>query len=75
MNWAKNYFFSKIKVNGLGNIPKYVGVLFLPDNQGTFLDPLLAGCNLPRFYYSSTRSKVFGGEVFSYSVLYFGVGQ
>lgn len=58
-----NCYFRKIKVYGLENIPKDGGVLFSPNHQGAFLDPLLIGCHINRPVTSLTRSDVFGGPL------------
>ena len=59
--FASHFYFRKIKIYGLENIPKEGGVLFSPNHQGAFLDPLLVGCNIPKRVTSLTRSDVFGG--------------
>ena len=57
-----NYFyFRKIEIIGYENIPKEGGVLFSPNHQGAFLDPLLIGSMTPHKITSLTRSDVFGG--------------
>ena len=57
-----NYvYFRNIEVHGLENIPKDGGVLFSPNHQGAFLDPLLIGSMTPSKITSLTRSDVFGG--------------
>ena len=56
-------YFRKIKIYGRENIPKNGGVLFSPNHQGAFLDPLLVGCNIKRPITSLTRSDVFGGKL------------
>lgn len=60
----KNYnhfYFKKFRVYGLGNIPKSGGVLFSPNHQGAFLDPLIVGTTCGYKVTSLTRSDVFGG--------------
>ena len=57
-----NYiFFRNIKIYGYNNIPKDGGILFSPNHQGAFLDPLLIGSMTPKKITSLTRSDVFGG--------------
>jgi 1-acyl-sn-glycerol-3-phosphate acyltransferase len=57
-----NYlYFRKIDVVGYENIPKEGGVLFSPNHQGAFLDPLIVGSMIPKKITSLTRSDVFGG--------------
>ena len=48
---------------GLDRIPKDGGVLFSPNHQGAFLDPLLIGSLTPNRMTSLTRSDVFGGPL------------
>jgi 1-acyl-sn-glycerol-3-phosphate acyltransferase len=60
---ASHCYFREIKIYGLENIPKKGGVLFSPNHQGAFLDPLLVGCNIPKGVTSLTRSDVFGGPL------------
>lgn len=62
----RNYnhiFFRRIKVYGYKNIPTDGGVLFSPNHQGAFLDPLLIGSMTPKKITSLTRSDVFGGPL------------
>ncbi|MDC3354468.1 lysophospholipid acyltransferase family protein [Flavobacteriaceae bacterium] len=54
-------YFRNIEVTGLENIPEDGGVLFSPNHQGAFLDPLLVGSMTPKKMTSLTRSDVFGG--------------
>jgi 1-acyl-sn-glycerol-3-phosphate acyltransferase len=57
-----NYvYFRSIEVYGEENIPTDGGVLFSPNHQGAFLDPLLIGSMTPNKITSLTRSDVFGG--------------
>lgn len=58
-----NCYFRKIRIYGLENIPKNGGVLFSPNHQGAFMDPLLIGCNIDRPVTSLTRSDIFGGPM------------
>ena len=59
-----NYiFFRNIKIYGYNNIPKDGGILFSPNHQGAFLDPLLIGSMTPKKITSLTRSDVFGGPL------------
>lgn len=58
-----NCYFRKIRIYGLENIPKNGGVLFSPNHQGAFMDPLLIGCNIDRSVTSLTRSDIFGGPM------------
>lgn len=63
IRFTTNCYFRKVKIYGLENIPKDGGVLFSPNHQGAFLDPLLIGCNIKRPVTSLTRSDVFGGPL------------
>tara|TARA_B100000767_G_C19776681_1_gene542981 strand:- start:5510 stop:6610 length:1101 start_codon:yes stop_codon:yes gene_type:complete len=56
------FYFKKIKVYGLDNIPKSGGVIFSPNHQGAFLDPLIVGTTCGFKVTSLTRSDVFGGS-------------
>ncbi len=57
-----NYvYFRDIKIYGQENIPKDGGVLFSPNHQGAFLDPIIIGSMTPKKITSLTRSDVFGG--------------
>ena len=59
-----NYiFFRNIKIYGYDKIPKDGGILFSPNHQGAFLDPLLVGSMTPKKITSLTRSDVFGGPL------------
>jgi 1-acyl-sn-glycerol-3-phosphate acyltransferase len=60
---ASHCYFREIKIYGLETLPKKGGVLFSPNHQGAFLDPLLVGCNIPKGVTSLTRSDVFGGPL------------
>lgn len=54
-------YFRKVKIYGKVNIPTRGGVLYSPNHQGAFLDPLLIGTLTPGKVTSLTRSDVFGG--------------
>tara|TARA_B100000767_G_scaffold173106_1_gene162044 strand:- start:5235 stop:6281 length:1047 start_codon:yes stop_codon:yes gene_type:complete len=57
-----NYFyFKRIKVYGVDNIPKKGGLIFSPNHQGALLDAILVGTTCKRELNSLTRSDVFGG--------------
>ena len=60
----KNYnrfYFRRIRIYGQEHIPKEGGVIFSPNHQGAFLDPLLVGTSCGSKVTSLTRSDVFGG--------------
>ena len=63
LRYYNQVFFREIKVYGYENIPADGGVLFSPNHQGAFLDPLLVGSMTPRKITSLTRSDVFGGPL------------
>ena len=55
------FYFRRFKVYGLENIPNEGSVLFSPNHQNAFLDPLLVGTTCGKSLHSLTRSDVFGG--------------
>lgn len=63
LRFYNRFYFRTVKVYGYENIPKDGGVLFSPNHQGAFLDPLLIGSMTPRKMTSLTRSDVFGGPL------------
>ena len=63
LRYYNQIFFRDIKEYGYQNIPKDGGVLFSPNHQGAFLDPLLIGSMTPKKITSLTRSDVFGGPL------------
>jgi len=59
-----NYiYFRSVKVYGKKNLPSDGGILYSPNHQGAFLDPLLIGSITPGKVTSLTRSDVFGGPL------------
>lgn len=54
-------YFREVKIYGQENIPKKGGILFSPNHQGAFLDPLLIGAFTPKTITSLTRADVFNG--------------
>ena len=59
-----NYFyFRRVCVYGLEQVPRSGGVLFSPNHQNAFLDPLLVGSYCPKPVTSLTRGDVFGGRL------------
>ncbi|MFD2791460.1 hypothetical protein KCTC52924_02429 [Arenibacter antarcticus] len=56
-------YFSKISINGLGNIPKDKPLLFLANHQNALLDALLVAAHGPRKIYFLTRSDVFKNPI------------
>ena len=63
LRYYNQIYFRKAVVYGYENIPKNGGVLFSPNHQGAFLDPLLIGSMTPKKITSLTRSDVFGGPL------------
>ena len=55
------FYFRRIRIYGQEHIPKKGGVIFSPNHQGAFLDPLLVGTSCGSKVTSLTRSDVFGG--------------
>ena len=58
----KNYnrfYFKRLRVYGLENIPKKGGLLFSPNHQNAFLDPVLVGTTCKSEVTSLTRGDVF----------------
>jgi len=62
IRFASKCYFRNIKIIGLENIPQEGGILFSPNHQGAFLDPLLIGSIVNQQVTSLTRSDVFGGK-------------
>ena len=59
-----NYFyFRNFRVIGRENLPQDGAVLFSPNHQNAFLDPLLVGTTAGTSIHSLTRSDVFGGPL------------
>ena len=56
-------YFRRVKIYGIRNIPQDGGIIFSPNHQSAFLDPMLVGCNLSKDVTSLTRSDVFGGPL------------
>ena len=63
IRYYNQIYFREVKVLGYENIPKDGGILFSPNHQGAFLDPLLIGSMTPYKITSLTRSDVFGGPL------------
>lgn len=55
------FYFRRFRVIGKQNIPKDGGILFSPNHQNAFLDPLIVGVTCGKSVNSLTRSDVFGG--------------
>lgn len=54
-------YFRNFRVIGKENIPTDGALLFSPNHQNAFLDPLLVGTSCGKKLHSLTRSDVFGG--------------
>ena len=63
LKFATGCYFRKIDIYGFENIPKKGGVLFSPNHQSAFLDPIVVGCSISMPVTSLTRSDVFGGPL------------
>jgi 1-acyl-sn-glycerol-3-phosphate acyltransferase len=59
MRLSMNFYFSKIEIIGLENIPKDKPCVFSPNHQNAFLDALVIGCIAPIKISYLTRSDVF----------------
>ena len=55
-------WFRELDVVDNENIPQEGGILFSPNHQGAFLDPLLVGSIVNQQVTSLTRSDIFGGK-------------
>ena len=53
------FYFQRIRVFGRENLPKEGALLFSPNHQGAFLDPILVGAYVPGKLFSLTRGDVF----------------
>ncbi len=53
------FYFKRIQVSGIENIPKNKAVLFVANHQNALVDPLLIGALTPRELNFLTRSDVF----------------
>lgn len=54
------FFYKKVQVSGIKNVPKNTAVLFVANHQNALIDPLLLGAFLPRQIHFLTRADVFG---------------
>ena len=66
INYLKFYgyiYFRDIKIYGKNNIPKKGGLLFSPNHQSAFIDPVLVASYNSGKILSLTRSDVFGGPL------------
>ncbi|RKR12321.1 1-acyl-sn-glycerol-3-phosphate acyltransferase [Maribacter vaceletii] len=61
-SWVKfslHFYFKKIKIHGVENVPKNKAVLFLPNHQNALIDALLIAVSTGRKPYFLVRSDVF----------------
>ena len=59
------FYYKKIKVVNIENVPKSGAVLFLANHHNALLDALLIATKTPRFSYFLTRASVFQNVIFS----------
>jgi len=57
------FFYKKVEIHGLENVPKNTAVLFVANHQNALIDPLLIGAFLPRQLFFLTRADVFNGPI------------
>jgi len=57
------FYFKKIRVVGLENIPKKKAILFVSNHQNALIDPLLIATLCPRELNFLTRAGVFGNSL------------
>lgn len=57
--FSLKFFFKKIEIEGLENVPQSGPVILAPNHQNTFLDAVLVACALRRPVFSLTRGDVF----------------
>ncbi|MDA8594925.1 1-acyl-sn-glycerol-3-phosphate acyltransferase [Flavobacteriaceae bacterium] len=57
------FYYKRVRLVGLENIPKKGAVLFIPNHPNALIDPLLVAYRNPRSTYFLTRSSVFKGGV------------
>jgi len=55
------FYYKRVKLVGLDNIPKKGAVMFIPNHPNALIDPLLVAYRNPRSTYFLTRSSVFKG--------------
>jgi len=61
-SWVKfslHFYFKKIEIHGLENVPKNKAILFLPNHQNALIDALLIAVGTGRKPYFLVRSDVF----------------
>lgn len=63
LGFYNRFYFTNFTVVGRENIPQDGVVIFSPNHQNAFMDPLLVGTTCQKSVYSLTRSDVFGGPL------------
>ncbi|MGA9269708.1 MAG: lysophospholipid acyltransferase family protein [Lutimonas sp.] len=53
------FYFKKVEIQGIENVPKNTAVLFVANHQNALIDPLLLGAFMPRQLHFLTRADVF----------------
>ena len=53
------FYFKKVEIRGIKNVPKNTAVLFVANHQNALIDPLLLGAFMPRQLHFLTRADVF----------------
>ncbi len=53
------FFFKKISVHNVGNIPKKGAILFVSNHKNALIDPLLIATTMPRTIHFLTRASAF----------------
>ncbi|WP_370090329.1 1-acyl-sn-glycerol-3-phosphate acyltransferase [Ekhidna sp.] len=59
IKFALRFYFKKIRIEGLENIPRDTPLLITPNHQNALIDPLLVGAFAPIPIHYLTRSDVF----------------
>ena len=57
------FYYKKIKIVNLENVPKTGAVLFLGNHHNALMDPLLIATKCGRFSYFLTRASVFKNKI------------
>ncbi|MEQ9266510.1 MAG: 1-acyl-sn-glycerol-3-phosphate acyltransferase [Balneolaceae bacterium] len=57
------FFYKKVIVDGLENLPKDKPVLFLPNHQNSFMDALLIVANVTHYTFFLTRAQAFNPPI------------
>ena len=57
------FYYKKIKIVGLGKLPKGKPIFFLPNHQNALIDPLLIGTHIKGFASYLTRASAFNNPI------------